>query len=92
MNDILKKVLSIYEETWDIVEDNEKLEVIEEGGWIVDYKWQYCTIIVKYEGKYYEITQSRSGSPFTDYEYSPSTIIEVAPFEETKVIKGWRPV
>lgn len=54
-----------------ITEDDysEAYEVIEEGEWTQDNKYQHREIIFKYQGKYYSLTESRSGSPFTDWYY-----------------------
>lgn len=53
-------------------QDLEGYELIEEGDWVVDGKYQLITIVVKHveTGKYYEYYLSRSGSPFSDYYYS----------------------
>ena len=54
------------------LEDGESpkgFELVEEGEWEVDCKYQHRFIVFKYQDKYYMLTSSRSGSPFTDYEY-----------------------
>lgn len=47
-------------------------EVIEDGDWVQDYKYQIRTSVVLHvpTGKYYQYEMSRSGSPFTDWYYS----------------------
>ena len=47
-------------------------EVVEEGEWTQDYKYQHKKSVVKHvpTGKYYSYGISRSGSPFTDWYYS----------------------
>ena len=47
-------------------------EVVEEGEWTQDYKYQHKESVVKHvpTGKYYQYEISRSGSPFTDWYYS----------------------
>lgn len=47
-------------------------EVVEEGEWTQDYKYQHQVSVVKHipTGKYYQYEISRSGSPFTDWYYS----------------------
>lgn len=47
----------------------EGFEIVEEDAWVQDGKYQYKDTIFSYQGKYYELTESRSGSPFTDWEY-----------------------
>ena len=47
-------------------------EVVEEGEWTQDHKYQHKESVVKHvpTGKYYSYGISRSGSPFTDWYYS----------------------
>lgn len=47
-------------------------EVVEEGEWVQDYKYQNKESVVKHipTGKFYCYGISRSGSPFTDWYYS----------------------
>ena len=47
-------------------------EVVEEGEWTQDYKYQHKESVVKHvpTGKYYQYEISRSGSPFTEWYYS----------------------
>ena len=47
-------------------------EIVEEGKWVQDYKYQHKESVVKHvpTGKYYQYEISRSGSPFTDWYYS----------------------
>lgn len=44
-------------------------EVVEDGDWISEGKYEYKEIVFKFEGKYYRLSDSRSGSYFTDYHY-----------------------
>ena len=74
-------------------------EVIEEGDWTQDYKYQHKESIVKHipTGKFYQYWVSRSGSPFTDwcysYEYGDYPILyEVVQEERTIVQKYWKEV
>ena len=47
-------------------------EVVEDGEWTQDHKYQYKESVVKHipTGKFYLYGVSRSGSPFTDWYYS----------------------
>ena len=47
-------------------------EIVEEGDWTQDYKYQIQENVVKHipTGKFYQYEISRSGSPFTDWYYS----------------------
>lgn len=70
------------------------LIVIESGKWTSDMKYEFKTTVVqdKESGKFYEIEESRTGSYYSDYEYSESSVIEVEPHTETKVITVWKEV
>lgn len=47
-------------------------EVVEDGEWTQDHKYQHKESVVKHvpTGKFYHYEISRSGSPFTDWYYS----------------------
>lgn len=70
----------------------------EEGDWDVDNKYQHMTNIYFQEatGKYFEMTVSRSGSPFTDWYYSfedyGADLNEVKLVEKVTVVKSWERV
>lgn len=71
-------------------EDSDEIEIIEVGEWEIEYKDCACKeSIVKLEGKYYSITESRSGSYYSDYFYDEPTIVEVEPKTETVVVTKW---
>ena len=59
----------------------DEFEVVEEGDWTQDSKYQIRTIVFKYDGLLYSITVSRSGSPFTDWYYE---------WEDTDVFEAYR--
>lgn len=80
-NDKLKQIL----EAWDNEDDS--IEIIEDGDWVSDYKYELRTSIVAFEGKYYAIHESRSGSYHSDYEYGDPEINEVTPKQVT--ITDW---
>lgn len=65
--------------------------VIEEGDWTQDAKMQFSEDIVEYEGQYYMISQSRSGSPFTDWHYEEPEITKVTRSEKIIVKIIWTP-
>jgi len=70
-------------------DEADEVEHIESGDWIEGGKYSFKDDIVLYEGKYYMITQSRSGSYFSDYHYDDPEIVEVAPRTETIVKTFW---
>jgi len=69
---------------------------VEEGDWVQVYKQQLKEIVFKYQDHFYSLTESRTGSPFTDWyydsEYWPDEVdlVEVVPVE--KIIKVWERV
>lgn len=71
-------------------------EVIEAGEWTQDCKYQLKDWIFRYEGRFYQLTDSRSGSPFTDWYYDSddwAAEIEVPEVEEVEVkITQWKVV
>lgn len=79
-------------------EELDGYELINEGDWEVDHKWQHITQIVKHleSGKYYSFTLSRSGSPYSDYYYSyeddGSELLEVKKVTKTVVTETWEVV
>ena len=60
------------EEMKEIEEGCGNWEVVEEGEWTQDHKYQHKESVVKHvpTGKCYHYEISRSGSPFTDWYYS----------------------
>lgn len=74
---IIDKVLEI----WD--EDDESLKVMEKGEWISEGKYDNKETVVEYEGKYYSICETRSGSYFSDYEHGDTYCYEVKPVQVT---------
>lgn len=78
---------------------DEIYEVIDEGDWDDQGKYQYKTMIVKNKetGKFYEYTIQRSGSYFSDYYYSTDgepfvDAVEVERKERTIVEIYWKNV
>lgn len=54
--------------------EEKDLHLIEEGEWTQDYKFQSRDIIFKHQDKYYIISETRSGSPFSHWEYEEHDI------------------
>ena len=81
-------------------EGSDELDLVlhEEGDWDVDNKYQFITNIYFQEstGKYFSVTISRSGSPFTDWYYSfedsGDKLVEVKLVEKVTVVKSWEPI
>lgn len=76
----------------------ENWELISEGDWIQDYKYQFITNIYlnKTDGKFYQMDISRSGSHFTDWYYSfeddGAELVEVEKKVKKVVVESWEPV
>ena len=71
------------------------LEFIECDDWVVNHKYEHCTLIFKFEGKHYGWHMSRSGSYYTDYYYShedekESECYEVEQVQVVKIV--WQAV
>lgn len=94
IEELRKLIADNYDNYFGIDELPEQFEEIEEGDWQDNGKYSYSTSIVKdtINNKYYEIHNTRSGSYFTDYNYSPAQICEVMPKEETITVTKWIPV
>lgn len=75
---------------------SEGFEIVEEDEWTQDHKHQLKDWIFKYEGKFYQLTESRSGSPFTDWYYDSDdwgSQVEVEEVEPVEVkITKWKVV
>lgn len=71
------------------LDEADEIELIESGEWIENGKYSYRDSIVTYQDTYYMISESRSGSYFTDYHYDHPEIHQVAPRTETVVKTFW---
>lgn len=74
---------------WDLPDS---VEMLEEGDWTQDHKYQFRLSYVKYKGVIIEIQESRIGSPFTDWFYEDTGIRECEVKEETVIVKKYVPV
>jgi len=77
--------------------DGYEFELVEEGEWTQDYKYQYRTIILKrkVDGTFWRHGEARTGSPFTDWHYEGSrdeefTLTQVEPVEVT--VTEWKAI
>lgn len=93
-----KLVLSKDEVKQIVYEGHPTYEVVEEGDWTQDHKYQYCTIIFKdtTTDKHYEMGISRSGSYHTDWYYSwedsGEEAVEVKKVTKTITVESWEAV
>lgn len=71
----------------------DKLEVVEEGEWSQDGKYQYQGTIVKdNEGNHFSLYNNRSGSYHTDWYYGEPSIHQVQPVVTTITKVVWKAV
>lgn len=96
-NELLKKLAAVLEEADG--ETPEGWKLVEEGDWINEGKYQYRTTVyfAPFEGNssgagvHVIVEDSRSGSHFTDWYYSP-TIVSLAKLVEKTVVQKTYPV
>ena len=69
----------------DDLNDKDGIIIVEEGDWIQDGKYQYKTTVFQKDDKFYSLTVSRSGSPFTDWYYEWEDTDEFECYEVEKV-------
>ena len=91
MSYILELLKKEYEENDQEADDLPSFEVVEEGDWVVEHKYEICDIYVKHKHTedYFCITLCRSGSYFSDYNYDDAEFSKVKPLYETKVVRTW---
>lgn len=77
----------------DIPEEFE-VEVVEDGGWAQDYKYQSCQDVLHFKDSdtYFVITNTRSGSPFTDWEYGEPYVQQVKKVIKIITVEDWEGV
>ena len=82
-------------EDYGYLDDLESFDVVDEGDWSDEGKYQLCSSIVKSKetGKYYAIHESRSGNGryYFDYDYGDPEFNEVERIEEVKVV-SWKAI
>lgn len=87
-----KDVLEVWYEADEESAPEWNFEIIEDEDWIDEGKYSFKSTFVKWKDAYYRIDQSRSGSYFTDYDYSEPTFVQVIP-EEVVITKTiWKEV
>jgi hypothetical protein len=80
--ELQKELIEIWSE--DEGYDFPGFEIIEgDGEWEVDGKYQNRLVIVKYKEKFYSISEYRTGSYYSDYDYGEPIFTEVEPREVT---------
>lgn len=84
--ELIEEVESLLEEYGFDLEEAEEVEIIEEGDWVSEGKYEVCESILKYKEKLFCMVQSRSGSYYTDYYYNEPHFYEVIPKVISKTI------
>lgn len=85
-NELIKELENLVEEYGFDLEEMEEIEIVEEGDYISEGKYEICETIIKYKDKFFSMIQSRSGSYWTDYDYNDPDFYAVEPKEITKTI------
>jgi hypothetical protein len=87
----IEKLKEILEDADYFIDDTdpEVIEIIQEGDWKQEHKYQYSETIVKFEDKYYSVNQSRSGSYHSDWYYNDPDVYEVERKEEIVTKVTW---
>lgn len=71
-------------------------EIVEQSDWTVDHKYEYRDTIFSFKGEFFMITEGRSGSYFTEYNYDSeywNDEVETTAVEQVEVtIKEWRAI
>ena len=76
--------------------DSEVLKLIEESEWVSSGKYEYCDYVFEFEDKFYEVSDGRSGSYFTDWYYTSQEEwedeVECAEVcQKEKIVTAWVP-
>lgn len=85
-----QKLADAFKEADQSLDDVEGLEIVEQGEWTQDHKYQSCETIVRFEGGLYSVQQSRSGSYHSDWYDCGTSIYPVERQEETKVVVSYK--
>lgn len=81
-----QKLADAFKAADQFLDDVEGLEIVRQGEWAQDCKYQHCETIVRFEGDLYSVQQSRAGSYHSDWHYGTTHFVPVERREETKVI------
>jgi hypothetical protein len=89
MSDLLNEILSHKDSDGVVFADNlpEYWIEVDDGAWEQNGKYQCCSQIVQHlpSGRHFMLSQSRSGSPFTDWDYGETDVDEVK--KEVRIIE-----
>lgn len=85
-----QKLADAFKEADQFLDDVEGLEVVEQGEWTQDHKYQSCETIVRFDGALYSVQQSRSGSYHSDWHYGTTYFYPCERHEETKVVVTYK--
>lgn len=88
MKKLEQEVFDLLEKN-DFIEDVKEFLIIDEGDWRDEGKYSYLETIIKYKELFFQINVSRTGSYYTDYDYSEPEVMQVEPKEEIKIITNW---
>lgn len=78
-SDVIRELLS--------EEEYEGFELVEQGDWISEGKYESQECVFKFEDKFYAITDSRSGRHYTDWYYDSDDWDEFVECTEVKSVE-----
>lgn len=79
MNEELINEIKVFIEEFYDLEDIEEIEIVKYSGWVSEGKYDSNETIIKYKEKFFCVSQLRTGSYYSDYEYMDSNVYEVEP-------------
>lgn len=80
-----KAALTSEDDPIDVLDDLDEFERVEKGEWVSDYKYENRETVYLHKptGRLVEVSESRCGSYWSDYEYYEPSLQEVRPEEVT---------
>lgn len=81
---MIEEFKKLYEECGGEMDD-----CVSEGEWTQDYKYQLRDDVYKYKDTFIQVSQSRSGSYHTDWDYDAPVFSEVRPEERVVTTTVW---
>ncbi|AOK28873.1 MULTISPECIES: hypothetical protein [Burkholderia] len=83
-----KDALTSTDDPIDVLDDLDEFEKIAAEPWEADHKYQSRTTVYRHKpsGRFVTVAESRSGSYWSDYDYTVPMLAEVEPQEITKTV------
>lgn len=84
MDSDMKLVLDCHNEELEDETLYDKICFVCESDWVSDHKYQFKETVYKFNDRYFEVSETRTGSHHSDYYYEDPEIYEVVPKQVTK--------